>query len=116
MRLSPALPEGRTTPHRQPVMVTPATRAALGFCLGLAIMLMAVRVFVTNRYDFDNMQRGTRLILSGINPWAAATRIPDFYNPPFAVIFLWPMLWTGPKVFLAVGGAALFAFVFYQRA
>jgi hypothetical protein len=79
-------------------------------------MLLAVRIFVVNHYDFDNIQRGIRLILQGVNPWATATRIPDFYNPPFAVLFLWPMLFATPKFYLVLGAGALFAFVFYQRA
>jgi hypothetical protein len=96
--------------------VSDPARAVLGFGFGCLILLAAVRIFVVNSYDFDNMQRGVRLILSAVNPWAAATRLPDFYNPPFAVIFLWPMLFATPRVYLVLGGALLFGFVFYQRA
>jgi hypothetical protein len=88
----------------------------MGFIVGLVIMFVATRVFVVNSFDFENMQRGVRLILSGVNPWAAETRIPHFYNPPFAVLFLWPMLFTSSKVFIVIGGALLFAFLFYNNA
>src|SRR5689334_19435547 len=96
--------------------VTNTTRAIFGFVMGFGLMLLAVRIFVVNHYDFDNIKRGLRLILQGVNPWAPETRIPDFYNPPFAVLFLWPMLFATPKVYLVLGGAMLFAFVFYHRA
>lgn len=92
-----------------------ATRALFGFVLGGIVMFAAVQIFVVNHYDFENMQRGVRLILSGVNPWSLETRIPDFYNPPFAVLFLWPMAFTTPKLYLVTGGALLFAFTFYHR-
>jgi hypothetical protein len=98
------------------IPVTDKTRAIMGFGMGCLLMLLAVRIFVVNHYDFDNMQRGIRLLLQGVNPWTPATRIPDFYNPPFAVLFLWPMLFATPKIYLVLGGGALFAFAFYQRA
>ncbi len=98
------------------IPVTDSSRAVLGFGFGCPILLAAVRIFLVNTYDFDNMQRGVRLITSGVNPWAAATRIPDFYNPPFAVIFMWPMLFATPRVYLVLGGALLFSLVFYYRA
>ena len=79
-------------------------------------MLVAVRIFVVNSFDFENMQRGIRLILSGVNPWIPETRIAHFYNPPFAVLFLWPMLFATPQLYLVIGGALLFAFVFYHEA
>ena len=79
-------------------------------------MLVAVQIFIVNSFDFENMQNGVRLILSGVNPWAPETHIQHFYNPPFSVIFLWPMLVLTPKIYLVVGGALLFAFVFYHRA
>jgi hypothetical protein len=98
------------------IPVTDTTRAVLGVGLGLLIMSAAVRVFTVNTFDFDNMQKGVRLLLAGVNPWAAATRIADFYNPPFAMVFLWPMLFATPKIYLVAGGALLFGFVFYHRA
>ncbi len=79
-------------------------------------MGVVVRVFVVNSFDFENIQRGLDLIVRGINPWAPATRIPHFYNPPFAILFLWPMLFAFPKVYLVLGGGLLFAFVFYHKA
>ena len=88
----------------------------MGFALGFILMLVATRVFLVNSYDFDNMRRGTQLLLSGVNPWAELTRIPDFYNPPHSVLFLWPMIITSPEFFLIIGAASLFAFVFHQRA
>jgi hypothetical protein len=76
--------------HLPKIPLTDASRALLGFGLGC-------------------------LILSGLNPWAAATRIPDFYNPPYAVLFMWPMVFLTAKTYLVVGGGLLFAFVFYHR-
>lgn len=96
--------------------VTNTQRALFGFGLGLLLMFTATRVFIINSYDFENMERGVRLLLTGVNPWASATRIPDFYNPPHSVLFLWPMLFLSPQVFLSLGAACLFAFVFYHRA
>ena len=96
--------------------ITDTQRAILGFGLGLLVMFTATRVFLVNSYDFENMSRGVRLLLSGVNPWAAATQVPDFYNPPHSVLFLWPMLFLSPQVFLSLGAACLFAFVFYRRA
>jgi hypothetical protein len=97
-------------------LVPTKTRAIFGFGIGLAIMISMVQLFTVGDYDYINMQRGIRLLLTGVNPWAPGTRIPDFYNPPFSIIFLWPMLLTTPKMYLVVGGASLFAFVFYHRA
>ncbi len=88
----------------------------MGFILGLLIMSVAVQVFLVNSFDFENMQRGTHLILQGVNPWAEDTRIQDFYNPPFSVLFLWPMLFTSSQFYHVIGGALLFAFVFYHKA
>ena len=102
--------------HLRHILITDRSRALLGFGLGAIIMLVVVRIFVVNSFDFENMQRGVRLILSGVNPWAAATHIDNFYNPPFSVLFLWPMMFTSPKVFLVIGGACLMGLVFYTRA
>lgn len=102
----------RSSPRR----LSDAQRALLGFALGLLLMYAATRVFLVNSYDFENMQRGIRLLTSGVNPWGPASRIPDFYNPPHSALFLWPMLFLSPKAFLALGSACLFAFVFYHRA
>jgi hypothetical protein len=98
------------------IPITNRTRALLGFCLGFIILLMTVRIFKVNSFDFENMQRGIHLILSGINPWKPGTSIAHFYNPPFAVLFLWPILFSTPQLCLVIGGALLFAFVFYQKA
>src|SRR5262249_28418554 len=98
------------------IPVTDAGRALLGFGMGCLILYAAVSIFVVNSYDFDNMQHGMRLILAGVNPWAAATRISDFYNPPFAILFMWPMVFLTAKTYLVVGGGFLFALVFYHRA
>lgn len=102
--------------HLNEVPVTGRTRAMLGFFIGLVIMIGVVQIFLVNSFDYENMQRGVRLIFSGVNPWASETRIPHFYNPPFAILFLWPMLFITPKVYAVTGGALLFAFLFYQRA
>lgn len=90
-------------------------RAGLGFIFGLVLIWFTVQIFNVNDFDFGNMQRGVRLLLSGDNPWAPETRIPDYYNPPFAVLFQWPMLFTTPRIYLAIGGALLFAFIFYHK-
>ena len=96
--------------------VADSARAALGFALGLLLMFVATRVFVVNSFDFENMRRGVQLLLAGVNPWAPLTQIAHYYNPPHAVLFLWPMLFATPWVFLSIGAACMFAFVFYQRA
>lgn len=90
-------------------------RALFGFVFGFVFMLGVVQVFHVNWFDFGNMQRGVGLIWQGVNPWAPETRIPDFYNPPFAALFMWPMIFITPKVVLVIGGALLFALVFYYR-
>jgi hypothetical protein len=100
----------------QKEILSDSSRALLGFFFGLIVIGFAVYIFHVNDFDFGNMQRGVRLILSGVNPWAAQTRIADYYNPPFAVIFQWPMLITTPQIYLAVGGALLFAVAFYKKA
>lgn len=99
-----------------PRQLTDTQRAMFGFFLGLLCMFAATRVFLVNSFDFDNMARGVRLILSGINPWAPGAQIPDFYNPPHSVLFLWPMLLLRPPAVLSIGCASLFAFLFYHRA
>jgi len=95
--------------------VTDGQRAILGFALGFVTMLAATHVFLVNSFDFENMQRGVRLLMAGVNPWDVATRIPNYYNPPHSIVFLWPMLITSPRLLLSVGTACLFAFTFYQR-
>lgn len=95
--------------------VTNLQRTVFGFALGIIIMFVATRIFQTNSYDFENISRGIKLLLSGINPWAEQTRIYNFYNPPHSVLFLWPMLFASPKACLIVGAAFLFAFVFYHK-
>jgi hypothetical protein len=100
---------------RQKKALTDTNRAMLGFIFGLIIVGFAAHIFHVNDFDFGNMQHGVRLILAGVNPWALETRIPDYYNPPFAVLFQWPMLFTTPRIYLAVGGALLFAFAFYTK-
>jgi hypothetical protein len=103
-------------PSLSKIPVTDNTRALLGFVLGILVMLVSVQIFIVNSFDFENIQRGLGLLVQGINPWASATRIPHFYNPPFSILFLWPMLFVTPKFFLIIGGALLFAFVFYHKA
>ncbi len=87
----------------------------MGFFFGLIIMTMMVSVFQVNDFDFNNMEAGVRTLVSGVNPYAPETRVNEFFNPPFSVIFLWPILFITPKIAVAVGGALLFAVVFYQR-
>jgi len=47
--------------------VTDRSRALFGFGVGFFIMLVAVQIFIVNSFDFENMQNGVRLILSGVN-------------------------------------------------
>lgn len=79
-------------------------------------MGFAVNILTVNSFDFDNMRRGVAFIWSGGNPWAENTRLLHYYNPPFAGVFLWPMLFTSSREWLIVGSALLFAFAFYHRA
>ncbi len=92
------------------------TRSVFGFCLGILIMLAVVQVFLVNSFDFENMQRGIQYLISGNNPWAEEINLAHFYNPPFSVLFLWPILFTSAKFYIVIGGALLIAFIFYHRA
>jgi hypothetical protein len=78
-------------------------------------MVAVVQVFRVNSFDFENMRRGVAAIFGGVNPWAPETRILHYYNPPYAVLFLWPMLFTTPQFMLVIGAALLFALVFYEK-
>ncbi len=98
------------------IPITPGIRAVLGFLVGLSVMAVAVNVFVVNRFDYDIIRRGVAALASGTDPWATGSLNRDFYNPPFSVLFLWPMLFFGPKAIITVGGALLMAVVFYERA
>lgn len=91
-------------------------RVLYGLGLGLCIMLVIVHLFVVNDFDYLNMKRGLDLILSGVNPWAIETRIDHFYNPPFSILFLWPMIFASPEIYIVVGGALIFGYLFYLRA
>ncbi len=97
------------------IPLTDTRRAVLGFVLGLVLIGFAAHIFHVNDFDFGNMQHGVRLILAGVNPWAPETRILNYYNPPFAVLFQWPMLFTTPQIYLALGGALLFALIFFKK-
>ena len=90
-------------------------RTIFGFLVGLAFMLVAVQVFFVSSYDFSNMQHGVQALFQGINPWAADTRLPDFYNPPFAMLFLSPLLILSSRMILVIGGALLMAVAFYLQ-
>ncbi len=96
--------------------MTDRQRAVSGFLFGFGVMTAVVQVFVVNSFDFENMQHGTRLLWLGVNPWAMTPHLPHFYNPPFSMLFLWPMLFLTPKWMLAIGGACLFSAAFYQKA
>ena len=101
---------------RQQASLSPAARTLIGIAFGLALMYGVTRVFVVLDYDSDNMRRGTAALLAGINPWAPETRLPDFYNPPFSVLFLWPLLFLNARALIILGGGALFGLIFYQKA
>jgi hypothetical protein len=96
-------------------VVTGKTRLLLGFLFGLAIMYVVTRVFAVTSFDHGIMQRGMQEMLAGVSPWAPETRLLAFFNPPFFVLFLWPMLLLSPKGMLILGGATLFALVLYRR-
>lgn len=91
-------------------------RVFLGFVVGFAFMGTATRVFIVNSFDYANMLRGIQALFHGVNPWDAGTRVLNFYNPPFALFFLWPMLWVRPQVLLILGGGLLSGYAFYRRA
>lgn len=95
--------------------VTNLSRSAMGFVLGLVIMVGVTNIFTVNDYDYENIRSGIEAILSGINPWAAETISSEFFNPPYSVIFLWPMLYANPKIILTIGGAMMFAVLFYKK-
>jgi len=78
-------------------------------------MLMVVHIFIVNSFDFEVMKCGLHLLLSGVSPWSSDVCIEHFYNPPFAILFMWPILFTTPKTYLILGGASLFAFIFYHK-
>ena len=88
----------------------------MGFAFGFLVMFSATRVLLVNSHDFDIMKRGVRSLISGVNPWLGVAGDLNYYNPPHAVLFLWPMLFLSPQVFLALGSGCLFAFAFYHRA
>lgn len=88
----------------------------MGFVIGLVFMVVAVKVFFVSHFDYDNIRRGTIALWSGINPWAEATRLKDFYNPPHSMLFLWLLIFLNQKAILVLGGACLFAFAFYRQA
>jgi membrane protein implicated in regulation of membrane protease activity len=95
--------------------VSAGMRAVLGFFVGLAFMAVAVSIFFTSTFDFEAILSGVRAILVGVNPWAPAVNLHDYYNPPHTVIFLWPMLFLTPKIVVTIGGALLMAVAFYQK-
>jgi hypothetical protein len=91
-------------------------RALIGFFFGLAIMIVAVQIFHINSDDFEIYQSGTGQLIRGLNPWVGGTKVDGFFNPPFSVLFLWPVLILPQKLLLAAGGALLVTFVFYTKA
>lgn len=99
---------------RQTNSFSPFVRGMLGFGIGLAIMMVVAHVLVVNRYDYDNIRRGTEALWAGQNPWASVTRVENFYNPPFSMLFLWPLFWLSPRMLIAVGGALITAVIFYR--
>jgi hypothetical protein len=72
-------------------------------------MSLFVHIFVVTDFDFYNMQPGVSTMISGINPWAEDTRLDHFYNPPFSILFLWPLVFLSPKSILIMGAALRFA-------
>jgi len=95
--------------------VTGKARLVFGFLFGLVIMIVVTRVFSVNSFDHAMIRRGVYALLTGVNPFAPETRSLGFYNPPFSILFLWPLLLIPPSGILAMGGASLLALVFYRR-
>ncbi len=83
---------------------------------GVALMGTATQVMIVNDFDYNNMRRGILALWQGVNPWAPETRLPHFYNPPFAMIFLAPLVWLRPPAMLTWGAALLAGYAFYRRA
>jgi hypothetical protein len=102
--------------ERKPFSVSGRIRMGSGLVFGLVVMLVVVKVFTVNDYDHTMISGGVRAMLSGVNPWAPESKSPGFFNPPFSVLFLWPMVFIPPKGMLVIGGASLFALLFYRRA
>ncbi len=98
------------------IQISDGTRALLGALLGAIIMLVVVRVFFVSCFDFDLIRRDTLVLLSGQSPWALENRTGGFYNPPFSFLFLWILVFTNSKTMIVIGGALLFALMFYHRA
>lgn len=98
------------------VNIADSTRSLFGFLLGIIIIAFVVNIFYVTDFDFYNMQRGVSAMISGVNPWSNSTRFDHFYNPPFSILFLWPLVFLSPKLILILGGALLFAVIFYQKA
>jgi hypothetical protein len=97
------------------VPLTDSQRGMFGFLLGLAIMLVLVQFTHINGHDFDAIQRGVRTMVMFDNPWVPIEDWYEFFNPPHSVLFLWPMLLVTPQALQAIGGALLFAIVFYKK-
>ena len=93
----------------------PLTRSAFGFVLGLVFMIAVTKIFQVNDFDYLNVKAGVQALISGINPWGENLNSFEFFNPPFSVIFLWPLLFLGPKSILIIGGALIFAVLFFHK-
>lgn len=91
------------------------TRSIMGFVFGLIIMVVVTNIFTVNSFDFENIKTGVGAIISGTNPWSPEADSFEFFNPPFSVLFLWPLLYLSPKIIIAVGGAVIFALLFYTK-
>ena len=87
----------------------------MGFVFGLIIMFAVTNIFTVNNYDYENIKTGVGAIVSGANPWAPESSSLEFFNPPYSVIFLWPLLYLNPKIIIAIGGALIFALLFYTK-
>lgn len=88
-------------------------RLLFGGVVGFAFMMVVVRVFVVNDFDYLIIREGVETVLEGGNPWAGKSL---YYNPPLSVFFLWPMLFLDAKSMIVLGGTLLIALVFYLEA
>ena len=102
-------------PHRSLARnLPPLQRSLLGFTVGFIVTAAVTHVLVVNHFDYNNIRRGIEALMAGQNPWQGKTKLPHFYNPPFSVLFLWPLLFLTPRWLITLGGALITAVIFYR--
>lgn len=96
--------------------VSAYVRLLAGGFLGAVTMLAVVNIFTVNTYDFEHIQAGVRAMLAGYVPWGAASPVLEYYNPPHAVLFLWPTLFLNAQIGLVLGACLTISLIFYLEA